>query len=419
MEDQSHLGFHTDTWMGIRETMQRRPLYLFGDGQIAIKTIRSLGSVPAGVVDNFPAYWGHVGIAGLQVFEPADIFRLSLEPVPRPCFIITSTAIQDIGDQLEHAGFSGGRDFWVSPVLKDQETIRRMEGSHFEFLISSGSASSQSGLSGGGIYRIGTTDAFPEIECVYRGEAHGLVPFEEGFLATTADGGLTRLSSNFATIAVQDAPLTGRLHGIAVDESRELIFVVHTDSDTIHAFDYALRLQFTSPVCPCFDFHRPGIHHANDITVIEDMVVVSMFSATGAYRAQVYDGALAGVRWSQDHRHVGFLKVDLTMPHSVANVGGSLAVLDSFHGHVLAQNFRIVAQLPGFVRGLWEQSGFWLVGQSKNRNFSLLKRKSAGVSIDSGVAILNVDSGVFRTVPLPPSINEIHSIVGLSASVPR
>ena len=80
MEDQSHLGFHTDTWMGIRETMQRRPLYLFGDGQIAIKTIRSLGSVPAGVVDNFPAYWGHVGLLDCRSLNLLTSFACPSNP---------------------------------------------------------------------------------------------------------------------------------------------------------------------------------------------------------------------------------------------------------------------------------------------------------------------------------------------------
>ena len=408
--------FPTTTWIRLRDVMARRPLYLFGDGQVAIKAVRSLDSRPAGIVDNFPGYWGKEGIAGLEVLSPSSVFATEHSEASRPCFLITSTAIQAISEQLEQAGFRGGHDFWISPVLGDQEVIRRMEGSRFEFLISSGSASPQVGLSGGGIYQIRTTEAYPDVKCVYRGETHGMVAFDGGFLVTTADQGLTRLSNEYETVATQDAPLTGRLHGIAVDEARELIFVVQTDADKIQAFDYALRFQFELPVCPCYQFHRPGIHHSNDVTVVDDMLVVSMFSTTGTYRAQVYNGALASVRWAGEKSNVTFIKTELTMPHNVSNFGGTLVVLDSFHGHVLGENFRLVAQLPGFTRGLCEQSGYWLIGQSKNRNFSLLERKTPGTSVDSGVVVLNVDIGVFQTIPLPRSINEIHSIIGLSTA---
>jgi len=327
--------------------------------------------------------------------------------------VITSTAISEISTQLEQAGFRAGEDFWVSPILSDMATISRMDSLELEVLVSSGSAEPQEALRGGGIYRVRSTSAFPDVSCVFQGQTHGLIPFEGGYLAATAEYGLCKLSPSFEVVQSARGAPGGRLHGIAVDHARGLIFVVHSDSDRLLAFNEALLLEFDLPVCPCSGSHAPGIHHANDVAVMDDVLLVSMFSASGFYRAQVFDGAIAGIRRRADVTDVVFLNRELTMPHSVSVFGGNIVVLDSFHGLVLGENFRRIAQLPGFTRGLGWCGGYWIVGQSKNRNFSLLQRNPPGASIDSGIVVLSSETGAFRTVPLPRSINEIHSVVPL------
>lgn len=402
------------SWDRLRRLIEGRSVYLFGDGQIATRTLRGLDGLSVGVVDNFPDYWGRIGIAGLPVEPPASVLHGYAQRSSRPCFVITSTAINEISTQLEQAGFRPGDDFWVSPILSDMATIARMDSLELEVLVSSGSAEPQEGLQGGGVYRIRSTNGFPHVSCVFQGQTHGLIPFEGGYLATTAEHGLCKLSSSLEVLDSQrDAP-GGRLHGIAVDPARGLIFVVHSDSDRVLAFNEALRLEFSVPVCRCSASHAPGIHHANDVAVLDDVLLVSMFSASGFYRAQVFDGAIAGIRPKRNATEVVFLNQALTMPHSVGVIGGNIVVLDSFHGLVLGENFRTIAQLPGFARGLGWIGGYWIVGQSKNRNFSLLQRKPPGASIDSGIVILSPETGAFRTIPLPRSINEIHAVVPLN-----
>ena len=77
--------------------------------------------------------------------------------------------------------------------------------------------------------------------------------------------------------------------------------------------------------------------------------------------------------------------------------------------NLLGNNFNIVSNFKSFTRGLANDSSYFYIGQSKNRNFSRNIGITNNTSIDSGIVILDEKSKVsdFTT---SPHLSEIHSI---------
>jgi hypothetical protein len=99
------------------------------------------------------------------------------------------------------------------------------------------------------------------------------------------------------------------------------------------------------------------------------------------------------------------------MPHNISYHNGSMLVLDSLRGNLLTNNFQIVGSFPGFTRGLDFDGSYYYVGQSRNRNYSKYLGISNNISLDTSIIIFDPVTKVSKSIFLPNSISEIHSIL--------
>ena len=151
-------------------------------------------------------------------------------------------------------------------------------------------------------------------------------------------------------------------------------------------------------------------HHANDCLVIDDSLYISMFSFTGNWRKDIFDGVVLEYD-IETNNLIGVVIKDLWMPHNIKFIEGSLHVLNSLQGELKTNNAQVIGEFPAFTRGLDHDGIFYYIGQSRNRNYSKNIGVSNNISIDAGVIVFDSKTKASRFLQLPPRVSEIHSIL--------
>ena len=387
--------------------IKSRDWIAFGAGNIASKTINKADVDPAFLVDNSASYWG-IEYQGLNVKKP-DVL---LEAEKKPFIVICTTSIAEVSHQLDSYGYVAGEDYIVSPVLNDWMTVREIEKAEVDLLLTSGLSSS--GLTGGngGVYKISIKEDGVSHEQIHVGSSHGILKCREAIYFVDDDLGIVELSQDLKIVRNVELPKRTRGHGLAWSEERSMFYVACSGLDQVLEYDYDFkphrRLNISTKSLKGSWPH----HHMNDCAVRGDSIYLSMFSVTGNWKADSFDGGILEIDLDSG-QPIGVLKNDLYMPHNIMFRDGSLTILDSLRGRLLSRNYACVGEFPAFARGLAWDDEFTFVGQSRNRNFSSVFGLSNNISIDSGVVVFDPKTKLSKFAQLPRSITEIHGLLVL------
>lgn len=379
---------------------KKRTLVFFGSGVVAEK---SLKSKPAFIVDNNPDLIGGF-FHGIEIKSP-EVLRNRSDEFE---VVICTTSVSEVKAQLKTLGFAWSKDARVSDYLEERLEIAELEDERFEFLISSGLPSTATDDSGGGVYKIKEANSdYPEIEKLYSGNIHGMIKYKDGIAISSQGEGIVVLDADYTVSSVIPLPVSSRPHGLRPFKDGWVFISSYNDS-IVGVGPHGERL-FEYMFSDKKNEFSSAQHHCNDLVIVGSHAYVSMFSVTGNWKRGIYDGGLIEV-----NLQTGDMKIvvnNLTMPHSVDFIDGSLRILNSFKGEILTNNFESQFILPGFVRGYEENDKYCFVGESKNRNFSRLNVGRSPVSVDSKITVINKKVGFCRSIPLPRRISEIHSLI--------
>lgn len=383
-----------------------RPVVLFGAGNIAAKTARLMGGTLAFIVDNNPNLWGTEQL-GVSVRPPNDLCDLT----QLPFVLICTTSFSDVAAQLPGLGYEMGRDFLVSPVLNDLRIIGELESLKTGLLITSGLPPTKAALRGGGVYEV-TVDGSWSVRKVHAGSCHGLVRYKDGFLLVDDELGLVEMDRDYKVVRNVPLPSASRGHGVAHSEELERFYVACSYLDSVLVFDGTFNAVGEIRISNKLSRERSPSHHLNDVCVVGTSLYVSMFSATGNWKRDIFDGVVLEYDLITEAL-IGTVIRDLWMPHNVDFMDGSLVVCDSLRGALLKGNAQPIGQFPGFTRGLASDGVFHYIGQSRNRNFSRYMGLAKNISIDTSVIVFDEETKVSRSLFLPSEISEIHAITVL------
>jgi hypothetical protein len=378
-----------------------KQLVLFGCGNVAEK---NLHKQPAFIVDN-NADMTDTLFHNIKVKHPSVLNGCS----DTYQVIICTTSVSEVKQQLQAYGFTWGRDATVASLLAERMEMSDLEDTAFSFLISSGLPSSSETFSHGGIYCVRETADYPQVTKIHQGNTHGLIKEGEHYVFTSQGEGILFLSKDFKL--VHQIPLKSALRPHGLRKYGDYWVLVSSYQDAIIGVDAYGKKMFEHKLSDKINDYGSAQHHCNDLFIINDFAFVSMFSITGNYKRNRFDGGIVEINLKTGERRV--LINGLTMPHSVVCDNDGFKVLNSFKGTLLGDNFEILATLPGFVRGFDTDSSYFYLGESKNRNFSRLQTGRSPVSIDSKITIVNKAYGFSRSVPLPRFISEIHALIAL------
>lgn len=378
-----------------------KKIVLFGSGTVAEK---NLNLNPVFIVDNNIDLQGGE-FHGVPVKSPTEL-KDNFETYK---VVVCTTSVGEVKKQLESYGYQWGVNAEVASLLSERMEMDKLETKKFKFLISCGLPSSAESFSGGGIYIVEETDSYPHIRKVYEGNTHGLIKHENGYVFSCQGKGLVFLNSDLEEIKVIELRSGLRPHGIR--KYKDLWVLVSSYKDSIIAVNDDGNEVFEYKLSSKIDSYNSAQHHCNDLDISGDYAYVSMFSLTGNWKRNSFDGGIMEINLLNGEMKP--ILNNLTMPHSVVCDDSGLKVLNSFKGTLLGNNFDTLATLPGFVRGYDSDYNYHYVGESKNRNFSRMSTGRSPVSIDTKITIIDKKFGFCRSVFLPNPISEVHSVISI------
>ena len=386
-----------------KNLIKNKKVYLFGSGILAKKTITKFSEIKfQGIIDNSKNLKGQTYM-NLPIISPKNINKKNF-------YVITSTSFSDISRQLISKGLEKDKNFILTPFLNDLETLSDLEELEQKILFTSGSPSQQSSLYGGGLYLLNLKKDSWKYKKILSGNCYGSYKSKNKIFVIDENRGVIQFNKNLTIDKIFKIEKGIRPHGISFCEKTRNFFICCTEMDSIFVYDINFKKLDIIPISSKKE--KTGIkhHHINDCAVIDGSLFVSMFSISGNYNKEFYDGTIIEINTS-DFTRKNILTNKLWMPHNISFFDNSLHVLNSFKGELLAYNMSVIGKFPAFARGLDFKDGYYYVGQSRNRNFSKLLGNSLNTSIDSGIIIFESKNKLSRFLQLHPKLSEIHSIM--------
>jgi len=379
----------------------------FGVGNIAQKTWAKTSYKPELLVDNAANMWGTTW-NGLVVHSPSEI-DLSVSSK----IIICTTSYRDVIEQLSAMGIERSK-LLVSPVLESVVIADRVDDICFDLLIASGLPSHAEDNRGGGIFRLKGTFEEHHLEKVYAGNCHSIARCDVvgNYFGTDSDKGIIQFDLERSGAHSIDLPRGLRVHGCV--KKRNDFFVACSYADGFIKVSEQGR-SISEPIRVSDQIISAGTprHHVNDIAVDDHgFVWLSMFSLSGSWQQGFLDGGVLKIDVERNARYSVFS--DLSMPHNITLNDDGFAICNSLTGEVLENNKNKVFSGNGFTRGFLMTEDYVVVGESKNRNFANVKDLNLNACLDTRINFIDKSSGAYRSVQLPPSISEIHSICAVA-----
>lgn len=377
-------------------------IVLFGAGLVCKKFIKNFDkSKILFIVDNNDSLWT-TKFEGIEIKSPKKLRALKNIEV-----IVMTTSFVDVIKQIK--SINQTVSIKVSDYLKDLINIEKLQGLNKKFLISSGLPPLNDKNSGGGLYEIDLQGPKWNIKKVYSGTVHGVIKIADQFAISDSTHGVILLDKKYKVKKRGKYPLNTRAHGIAHDKKNNIFYVACSNTEKIKIFNYNLKLIDTISISNKFKIHNSPQHHINDLCLADGNLYVSMFSLSGNHRRNFYDGGVFEIDLKTkkiNNRLYG----NLTMPHSIKFIEESFTILDSLKGDLIIGN-NIIATFSGFSRGLSFDGTYYYIGQSRNRNYSLINSQKNNISIDNSILIYDKKNQISRNLLLP--ISEIHEVLDI------
>ena len=389
------------SYVELNDTLNVRDFVFWGASNWIERTMSNLVNKPKFIIDKSSLNQGIV-YNGYDVKSPSE-----LKSIENPFIIITTANYISVIDDLEKLGFVMGDDFCCTPLLNERKYKDELIN-HTQSLIISSPQHYISKESGGGLYKVNLNPF--EINKVYSGKARGVFRFEGNYFVIDMLVGLVVLDHEFKQIDIIKLPKNSEPHGLYIDGERKRIFIGAPGRDSILVYSldkYELLNEYF--ISNKWSFNKKDNHHVNDPFVFGDSLYVSMFSFSGNWMNEVYDGGVLEINLSSG-KIVDPVISDMWMPHSVTRINGKLTYLNSMLGELYHGTYDISCKINGFARGLAHDGKYFYIGATEHRYPEKLKGISNNISLDTGIYIFDSTSKLSKFYSLD-NIEAIHSII--------
>lgn len=380
----------------------------FGAGEIARKTRKNFNNLNYDcILDNSGNLWDEKE-DNLIIHNPN--FLENFANLDGYLIIICTTSFQDVSNQLQKLGYKPNDDYVVSPLLNDLKIIKNLEELKTNIYFTSGSPPVENENNfGGGIYKLSIDKHNWSIEKKFSGNVYGLIKVNNNYFATDNSLGVCEFDKDL--IFKKSYPLlkNSRPHGISYSSEYNKFFVVCSYRDSVIILSENFKIEDEIKFSFKYDKFQKAFHHANDCEINGESLYVSMFSETGNWTNDIFDGAIVEYNFINKSK-VGAPVRNLWMPHNIKLFNNDFYVLNSLKGELLGNNMGILGKFSAFTRGLDFNNEVFAIGQSRNRNFSKNLGVSQNNSIDTGIVIFEGQTKTSRFIQLDPRLSEIHSI---------
>ena len=389
----------------LNKNLDSREIVLFGGGNISHKTARKLNNNYSFVVDNNPNMWD-TQEKGKDVLNPSKIDGKEKEYF----IVICTTSFIEVSKQLVEYGYRPQYDFIVSPILNDLRVISELENHKAKMLFTSGVPEQDDPECGGGVYELVLDGHNWEYKKLYSGICYGLIEYKDTYITVDDKKGVIQFDKDYNIILSKELNNATRGHGIGYSEVTDRFYVVSSYRDSIVVLNNQFEQIDEIFISNKYKNLGEPQHHCNDLCVVGSSLYVTMFSHTGNWKKDIFDGVALEIDLLTNEI-LNPVITDLWMPHNISFLDGSLTVLDSLRGELKTNNARAIGKFSAFTRGLDFDGVYYYVGQSRNRNYSKNLGLSLNISIDTAIVVFDPTTKASRTLHLPQKLSEIHSIL--------
>lgn len=260
----------------------------------------------------------------------------------------------------------------------------------------------------GGLFEVNFRQG--HIRAIAAGDYRGMVRAGGQYFVALPNG-IVRYSQTFDMLQFKDIGDMD-IHGLAIWQEQWL-FAVETARNAIGVYDLA-SLTRTGEI----RFHAADVdeNHLNDVSIVNDVLYVSMFSPNGQWQQLVAEpaGAVLSIPLGDVDFTTGramqqakVARDRLYMPHSVQFHENQLVYCESLRFCTVLNSEEIIEQ-QGFTRGLGFYQDTVFVGQSAMRHLSRVYGKRH-VSMDSGIYVYRRNHRQQRFISLP--VRQVYQIL--------
>ncbi len=388
-------------WQELGERTDSRQLVFWGASNWVERTLQATSLSAAFIVDNNPNNQG-IEYAGLPVHAPG---KLTQAEASQFYIIICTANYPSVIDELDAMGFVMGDDYCVTPLLNQRKAKDDLKTVDTTLLVSS-PQHLFSAQRGGGVYECHTGSA--EVHKRYTGKVRGMAQCDDGLLVVDMLKGLVLLDADFNQLETLSLAGNSEAHGLFYDAATDRVYVGQPGRDSIAIYSLKDRKLIDELfISDKWARNKKDNHHVNDVYVLGDSLYVSLFSFSGNWMNEVYDGGVLEIDL-RNGKILGPVVTDLWMPHSISRFNGRLCYVDSMRGELFDRSYRRAGHFYSFIRGLDYDGQYFYVGSTEHRYPE--KLDSDQISLDTGFYIFDPRSKMSRFFAMP-QIEAVHSIL--------
>ncbi len=388
-------------WQELEQQLKDKRAVFWGASNWVERSLDILPMQCAYIVDNNPNNHG-ITYTDMVVYPPS---RLKEENHDAIYLIICTANYPSVIDELGELGFVMGDDYCVTPLLNERKSKDDLKSVDNTVLISSPQHLFED-TSGGGLYECHTLSG--NVNKVYTGKVRGMAMIEDTLLMVDMLKGLVLLDSQYKEIDRLALDSNCEAHGLCYDEKSGHVFVGQPGRDSIAIYsvkDWKLIKEIF--ISDKWSTNKKDNHHVNDVYVIGNTLYTTLFSLSGNWMNEVYDGAVVEIDL-QTGRIIGPVVTGLWMPHSISRFNGRLCYVDSMRGELFDTTWNRAGHFYSFIRGLDYDGRYFYIGATEHRYPEKLKTDQ--ISLDTGFYIFDPDSKMSRFFPLPQT-EAVHSVL--------
>ena len=245
---------------------------------------------------------------------------------------------------------------------------------------------------------------------ILSGNCYSILKTKNKYFIVDEQRGIIELSKSLKIKKIYRLSQNLKPHGLAYHYLTKRFFLNCTEQDKINIYDKNFKFIDSIKISKKKEYSGIKQHHINDSLILGNSLFVSMFSYSGNYLKEIYDGVIVEYDLLNLNHEPKIIKGDLWMPHSIKFYNKSLFALNSLPGELLGYNLQVLGRFPAFTRGLAYDGKYFYVGQSRNRNHSKFLGLNDNISIDTGIIMFHEKTKVSRFFQIDPRISEVHSI---------
>ena len=393
----------------------KKKIYLFGRSEDwTSKVLRKIQkNLNTTIVDNNKNYHNKKYL-GIKIVSPKILDKKKF----KDSYIVICAEPDSIIEELKNKNFIEGQDYCCSPDLIDWSHLQNLKKDSSKILVSSSDyfnlSRSRGSKNGGGIFLCNHFNN--KIEKKIDGQFRQMIEIDNLIYAVEyVQKKVFVINKDFKIINKYELDQSKNKSekpnycGITYYPKKKYFYIANSASDIISVYENKKfkkidEIEFSDKGKMIAD----GQCHINDLTIMEDFLLISYFSECGLWKKGIFDGGVTEINLKNNKRSK--IISDLKQPHSPEYIDNKICILDSMNRTLLIGN-SVKASFSGFLRGLAHDGKYFYIGQSEDMYTSQhFGSNLRNTMCNAGIYKVDLTKNISRFISMYDNMN-IHDIL--------